>query len=369
MTMSRLTASLICALLSLLGANLALAGNVAVGSCKPTLPSYPTISAAVASAPAGSTVEICPGSYYEQVFINQSLNLNGITSGNSSDVVIYPPASGLSSLTDISGFVLAPGVVVNAGPVNISNVTVDGNGYQNSGASCVGIFYNDGVSGTVNGVTVRNQNCGHPAYDSGLWANTSTSSTLAVENSSFHDIGDSSVDATGGINLTLKGNTLEASGYNAQIFTAQLTMTGNVIVGGGCCTGLSVAYSQGTVSGNTIDNTYQGIWAQGGSSLEFTRNNLSNLSTGIVIDGSSGDTYKFNTIARTGVAIDFNCNTATVTSNIIREAKEGFDYVPASFAGTNTFNSVANIRNDGCADAQTTLKPEKQGVPMPAPSH
>ena len=132
--------------------------------------------------------------------------------------------------------------------MNVSNVTVDGNGYQNSGASCVGIFYNDGVSGTVNGVTFRNQNCGHPAYDSGVWANTSTSSTLAVENSSFHDIGDSSVDATGECNLTLKGNTLEASGYNAQIFTAQLTMTGNVIVTGGCCTGLSVAYSQGTVS-------------------------------------------------------------------------------------------------------------------------
>jgi hypothetical protein len=83
--MSHLRTSLLSAAALLLGTHLALASNVAVGTCKPSLPSYPSISAPVAGAPAGSTVEICPAAYYEQVFINQSLNLEGITGGNSSD--------------------------------------------------------------------------------------------------------------------------------------------------------------------------------------------------------------------------------------------------------------------------------------------
>jgi hypothetical protein len=161
--MSRFTGSLLVAAVLLLGTHLALAGNVAVGTCKPSLPSYPSISAAVSGAPAGSTVEICPGTYFEQVFINQSLNLEGIASGNSTDVVIFPPAAGLTTVTDAEGDVLAPGIVVNAGPVNISNVTVDATGNMVSGgsASCVGVFYNDGVSGTINEITARFQiDCG-----------------------------------------------------------------------------------------------------------------------------------------------------------------------------------------------------------------
>src|SRR3981189_2967160 len=40
-----------------------------VGTCKPGLSSYPSISAAVAAAPSGSTVQVCPGTYPEQVTI------------------------------------------------------------------------------------------------------------------------------------------------------------------------------------------------------------------------------------------------------------------------------------------------------------
>lgn len=90
--------------------------------------------------------------------------------------------------------------------------------------------------------------------------------------------------------------------------------------------------------------------------------------SGSIGKNTTRDTYKFNTITKTGTAIEFNCNTPTVTSNIISGATTGFNQVAASFAGVNTFDSVATIRTDGCTDAQTRLKPEKQGVPMPAPS-
>jgi len=38
-----------------------------VGTCH--TPSYSTISAAVAAAPAGTIINVCPGTYAEQVFI------------------------------------------------------------------------------------------------------------------------------------------------------------------------------------------------------------------------------------------------------------------------------------------------------------
>ncbi|MFY9842173.1 MAG: right-handed parallel beta-helix repeat-containing protein [Terriglobales bacterium] len=366
--MSRLRTSLLSAAVLLLGTHLALASNVAVGTCKPSLPSYPSISAAVAGAPTGSTVEICPAAYYEQVFINQSLNLEGVSSGNSTDVVIYPPATGLTTVTEPEGYVLAPGIVVNAGPVNISNVTVDatGNLVSPGSANCVGIYYNDGVSGTINEVTARLQNgCG--GYDSGVWADTTASSTLTVENSSFHNIGDSSVLIIGGINLTLKGNTMEASAYNAQAFVTNLTMTGNFLEGTGCCWGLTTFYTAGTVSSNTIDNTGYGVYEQGGSTLDFTRNSISNSQVGIYLNGG-GDTFKSNTISRSSTAIEFNCNGPTVNSNTVNDATTGFDLVPAGFSGVNKFNNVSTIRTDGCTEGATKHGPGSPGKPMPAPS-
>jgi hypothetical protein len=199
-------------------------------------------------------------------------------------VVIFPPAAGLTTVTEPEGYVLAPGIVVNAGPVNISNVTVDatGNLVPGGSASCVGVYDNDGVSGTINEVTSRFQvDCGQ--FDSGVWADTTATSTLAVENSSFHNIGDSSIIAFGVINLNLKGNTMESLSYNAQVFVTNLDMTGNFIEGTGCCWGVTTFGTVVTVSSNTIDNSGFGVYEQGGSAVDFTKNSISNSGTGIFL--------------------------------------------------------------------------------------
>ena len=73
----------------------AMAANVAVGSCKPSLPSYPDIQQAVNSVPAGSTIQVCPGSYPQQVVINKDLIIKGIASGNQGAAIITVPAGGL----------------------------------------------------------------------------------------------------------------------------------------------------------------------------------------------------------------------------------------------------------------------------------
>src|SRR5437899_7923808 len=84
----------------LLAASPMLAANYAVGTCKPSLPSFTTISAAVSTVPPGSTVLVCPGTYPEQVTIAQPLTLKGITSGNAGQAVITVPGSGLAVVRD-----------------------------------------------------------------------------------------------------------------------------------------------------------------------------------------------------------------------------------------------------------------------------
>ena len=134
-----------------------LAANYAVGSCKPSLPSYATISAAVSGVPPGSTVLVCPGTYPEQVTIAQPLTLKGISSGNAGRAVITLPGSGLAAVTTGLAYSIAAMVDVTAGPVNISDITVDGTGNNvTSTYWLAGFLYNDGSSRTVNEVTARN---------------------------------------------------------------------------------------------------------------------------------------------------------------------------------------------------------------------
>jgi pectin methylesterase-like acyl-CoA thioesterase len=66
-----------------------------VGTCMPGLPSFPTISAALAATPPANVVGVCPGTYNEQVHITQPVTLKGVSSADSAQAIIAPPAGGL----------------------------------------------------------------------------------------------------------------------------------------------------------------------------------------------------------------------------------------------------------------------------------
>src|SRR5207253_4030970 len=163
-----------------------LADNYAVGSCKPRIPSYATISAAGSGVPPGSTLLVCPGTYPEQVTIAQPLTLKGISSGNAGRAVITLPGSGLAAVTTGLAYSIAAMVDVTAGPVNISDITVDGTGNNVTSQWLAGFLYNDGSSGTVNEITARNLNTSG-GTGTGVWAenSTETSESVTITNSSF----------------------------------------------------------------------------------------------------------------------------------------------------------------------------------------
>jgi len=70
--------------------------TLAVGSCEPSYPSFMTISAAVnaASVTGTTTIDVCPGTYPEQVLITKKITLQGVALGNSKAAIITAPSGG-----------------------------------------------------------------------------------------------------------------------------------------------------------------------------------------------------------------------------------------------------------------------------------
>src|SRR5271165_4314468 len=95
--LSRPSLFVVLVLATCFAAQAARASTLIVGKCKTGI-QFTTISAAVASAPAtGAVIEVCPGTYPEQVTISKSLTLKGIASGNSSAAIITSPNGGLQT--------------------------------------------------------------------------------------------------------------------------------------------------------------------------------------------------------------------------------------------------------------------------------
>jgi hypothetical protein len=95
---------------------------VTVGTCQSGKKSYTTISAAIAAAPAGGVVNVCPGTYAEQLLIDKPLTIQGVNG----TPTIVSPSTGLNELPAESGFF--PQVLVNdaGGQVRLLNLSIDG---------------------------------------------------------------------------------------------------------------------------------------------------------------------------------------------------------------------------------------------------
>jgi hypothetical protein len=126
--------------------------SIAVGTCKLNLQSYSTIQDAVINVAAGGTILVCAGAYPEQVLITKPLTMRGVLSGKAAASIITSPKGGLQQSTiDHLGNIWAAQVLVQitAGPVDISDLSVDGanNGISGScpGLNVVGIYCQESI--------------------------------------------------------------------------------------------------------------------------------------------------------------------------------------------------------------------------------
>jgi nitrous oxidase accessory protein NosD len=269
-------------------------------------------------------------------------------------VVIAPPAGGLATnAADDTGRSIAAQLWVDnapGGPVNISNIIVDGtgNGVANCFPFIVGIFYQNSA-GTANRVTARNQKgngCGV-----GIWVEGGSAlPTVTIENSSVHDVdylGIYTETNAGTPELTATIKTNDVVSANTALFVdegSNDTVSANSFTGR--FDGIFAFRGAGSVSGNTV-NAPHGIYTQS-DGVSFTSNRVLNSSIGIIV-GTSVAAIQNNSITSSNVGINFTCSAnPNVTHNTINDAQTGIDQVPGILSTPNTYFNVATIRTGGC---------------------
>jgi hypothetical protein len=363
-----------------------------VGTCHS--PSYSTISAAVAAVPANSIIDVCPGTYAEQAFINQPLTLQGVKNGSAERARIVPPAKVGGVIpwaivpNPISGELpIAPQIFVNVstGTVKLSNLTADASA-ETTAPSCstaayvtTGIAYQDS-----SGLITHDSTLGQGKYSGcgvGILALAASSNTVSVTitNNSVQD-------------ANLAGIKLEATQGNAGL---KVDVTGNSVTQGNgtisMAAGISVFGVSGTVASNfitaaTITNEYvnvYGIWEVPENDvgpLSFSNNtilssfagwagiavqiptahtrtvsgnNIAGYPLGIVTGGRIGRAgtldLQGNQISNSSWGIDLGCVLPTLSGNIINNAALGVIDVPggAAPAGVALYN-VDKRASGGC---------------------
>jgi hypothetical protein len=378
--------------------------SATVGLCAGPGTHYTTIQAAV-NAPGVTTVEVCPGTYPEQVTITANLTLKGIASGTSDAAVVVVPAGGLvtNGVVDIFNFPTAAQILVQNATVTISHITVDGanDGLTDCSIDTIGIYYQN-ASGTISDNAVRNvllapalQGC-QDGLAINVESNTGTPA-VTVSNNSVRNYDKNGITASGpdnggpGPNVTVTGNTV--IGLGATTVTAQNGIqvgygaTGKVTFNNviddiyinppGCapsCTGSSgilIYGSKGvTITNNTVESTQLGIVPVTESAL-LTANDtivrLNHVGGTQIFDAidlcSDGNTAESNVIygsAQSGIHVDGGCppstgSGTTVTGNTINEACAGV-LLGTGSGNTTAPNTYLNVTNttlvgDACPPA------------------
>lgn len=377
--MSRIRSFSLLAAFLLLGSQPLFASSYAVGTCRPSLQSYPTISAAVAAVPAGSTVLVCPGTYAEQVTIAQPLDLRGVSNSNSDQSIITGFGSMSANVTTLGGAPLAAQILVTAGPVNISNIIVDGSGNALGGfPNLAGIYYGSGASGTIAQVTTRNQI--NNGFGSGIWAENSdsTNESVTIRYCSVHDFDNTGILANENVTATIRNNYVSIQNYGGYtygiaFFATAGEVSNNEVSGPGPSVtvvgqGITVLDPSVTIGDNRVSNWYFGLVDFGGAS--YKSNAVRDTTSGIEMSGP-GANLQSNSVTRSMIGIEFICNQATAQQNLVIEANVGMDQVPPNIGTTNSLFNVATMQTAGCkppaaaavhamdSGKMTLLKPRK----------
>jgi hypothetical protein len=342
-----------------------------VGTCKAGT-QFTSIQAALDAAPSPNVVEVCPGTYAEQITIINAVTIEALSIKNSSYVHITVPSGGLTTNTTINGGATSAAAhvfVKNAtGEVNLTGLTVDstGNNVQ-TGAALVGILYQHSP-GTVNHVIAINQVSGQSTGYGIYMEGGSSNPTVTVENCSVHDFDFGGIYVTGPSGPTIVGpdatenvtgqltakvtnnfvNTTAAPGTISMLFGSSTvdTATGNLSAGADRgADGMYIESNAGSAfSGNTIIDSTTGITllADGPS---VTGNKLYNDGTdgpGAIAVFVNLKTSKItgNTIQNSqsdGINLDCNTVGTLVNSNTFEYLAEGFFNAPSGFSGSGTY--------------------------------
>ena len=329
-------------------------------------PGFNTIGAAVAAAADDYTIEVCAGTYAENVVLNKRLTLHGAQAGadargRSADELIIAPASGIglnlkggSAGSTIDGFAFTGGSsAIRSGSGPIDEVTIANN--RMSGFTGAAVFLDD--SGTD--ITI-DQN----AIDAS--SKTGGGGTVHLDTDNFAGLHFTNNDVTGpapGTGFFVDGNhNVGASDDRSPL------ISGNVFDGHETGANLGTrAFANGEISGNTFSNndspglqggiqhtmiegnTFEG---NGRYALELTSFGNTNADRGAQYDTITHNTFTNNggnphpVIG--GGAIYFSASQAagTISTNTVNENDVVGNLVGASYSGSETIDVQCNWWGD-----------------------
>jgi hypothetical protein len=322
-----------------------------VGTCK-TGTTFSTIQAALDATPAPNIVEVCPGSYPQQITITKPVTLEGIVAGGNDQAIITVPAGGLvtNATVDVtSGEVVAAQIFVeDTAGVDISNIVINGTGNKYGPDPVIGIYY-ENSSGTVSHTEVFNQ--AEDGNGVGIWLEGGSSHpTVTVEECSIHGIDSTGIltetnTSTSELTAKITGNLIVVpAGGGANLFAfymgTTVTASGNYldVVSG---TGIFLEGAEGTIMGNVIVGG--GVLVAGDSAISLTSNKILNAAIGVWFgEKTTLVEIQGNTIMKTPTAIELGCfsTSGKVHSNTIIDANTGVDHLQSGNTSANTYFDV-----------------------------
>ncbi len=290
---------------------------------------FAKIQDAVNAASAGDSIQICPGTYIEQVSISKPLQLNG------NNGAILRPSNVVANTTGVaSGQAIAAIILVqDTTGVTIRNVIIDGttNGIGECAPDLIGVFYRN-ASGELSHVAVRDVklNSALNGCQSGsailVQSANGVNSVVAIEESSIHDY--------------------QKNGITANEVGTQVTIEGNVVTGLGPTTGatqngIQIGFgAAGSVRHNTVANH---IWSPC-VSLE-------------ACDFKSDDILVFQS---NGVSVDHNAIGVSQTGiAIVGDQGQVFDN---EVFDSQIFGGVELIGNENTAERNRVTHSDQAGV-------
>jgi hypothetical protein len=339
----------------------------------PNRVSFDSLADAVQGVPAGSTIQVCPGTYAEQITINKSLTIKGVTTGDTAAPVIVVPPSGLA--VNAAGFAVPRSFIgigtpiaaqVAIGPgvdVTIADLAVDATGAVGMCTPIVGILA-QGSSITLNRLAIRNQTQGSPCYGGGVLVQNDLASatTVKIQNSSFRR-SSQAIEIDGVVTSTIASNSFNGeptSSANAiSILTGAASVQGNTISNyhfPGATNLFDPSYgvyfcgnTDGSAVNNTITGTQIGIVVNnncGTTGVSVTNNKISFATmVGIYAGAVAGGVVQGNDIRTSPTAIRVERNAAgnTIQGNLINDACTAFSFHPLAGPNSLVANTVANV--------------------------
>src|SRR5436190_2464167 len=297
---------------------------------------FTSIQAAVVAASPNDKINVCPGTYHEQVVINKSLTITGVDIAGQNLATIMPVGVLANSNSLATGNPIAAIVLVDgANKVDLTNLTVDGagNGINSCAPTLIGVYYRNS-SGKIDSLAVKNMKLGTglEGCQNGLGifvqSGSGGSSKVDVLNNSVHDYQKNGITANEvGTEVNIKGNAVTGIGATPNI--AQ--------------NGIQIGFgAKGTVDSNSVINHIYSLCTDvdhcsaasanilifTGDGVKVTKNNTGNAQLNIDYEGNKGEVNN-NTIFQTRVfdGIDLIGNQNKANNNSVFNSEEAGVYV------------------------------------------